>query len=420
MIPKDMALLVFDYGSQVKFAEKMAESFKVVYYFNTNVHDGFQDVKDLRLGEGVSNVIKVKEWATVIDRINIVAFTDCYEPALQQYFRDLGIPVFGSGYGSNLETDRVYLKDIMKSVGLPIGKYEVINGIDFLEYTLKEKTDVYIKGDHRGNFETTKWKNWKLSKGEIRRIRRDMGAFGANETYIIEDKLESIAEIGADLFVIDGAYPSTILSGVELKDTGYVGCFMSYSDMPKQLKKVTDAMSPIFRDLGYRGCHSNEVIIGKDMEGYLIDATCRMPQPPGDAMLNSISNYSDCLVNIASGIIPTVKPAYKYVCQLILKSDIAKLDDTPILVPDQYKKFVSVKNLFIDNEGTWYYSRRGLVMSEIGSVVGMGDTLKQAIEMAKEISESIEAEDASVDISCMDEGLSILKKLAKAGIKYFL
>lgn len=418
--PYDMVLLCFDYGSQVKFAQTMSQHFKRVYYFNPSAYDGFEDVKDVRLAEGVSGIIKVKEWASIINEVNIVAFTDCYEPQMQQYFRDLGIPVFGSGFSSQLETDRVFLKDAIKSLGLPIGSYEVINGIDFLEYTLKEKENVFLKSNHRGNMETTKWKNYKLSKGEIRRMRKDMGVFGMNETYIIEEQLQCIAEIGIDTFCIDGKYPETVLSGIEIKDCAYAGAFMNYYDLPKQLRNVTDKLSPLFESMGYRGCHSNEVIIGKDMEGYLIDLTNRIPQPPGDVMANAITNYAECVVQVARGVVPYVKYDHKYVCQFILQSEIAQIDDTPIIVPDQYKKFVSVKNLYVDPEGTWYYTRRGQKMAQIGSVCGYGDTLQQAIDMATEISESIEAEDAHVELSAIKGGLDSLKKLAKAGIKYFM
>jgi hypothetical protein len=420
MNPSTMTMLVWDYGSQVKFAQKMAETFQRVYYYNPSVHDGFEEVRDVEIGSGVDPVIKIKSWASVIKDIDIVAFTDCYEPEVQNYFMDLDIPVFGSRNSSLLETDRVYLKQAMEGLGLPMGNYDIADGVDYLEVLLREKEDVFIKSNHRGNHETTHWKNYRLSKGEIRRMKKDMGIFSGNERYIIEEKIDGIAEIGIDTFCIDGRYPSNVLTGIEVKDLGYVGCFMSYGDLPKQLRNVTEKMSPLFADLGYRGAHSNEVIIGKDREGYLIDLTQRLPQPPGDAMANAITNYAECVAMVANGIVPIVRNEYKYVCQFILKSDIAEIDDTPIIVPDQYKKFVSVKNLWVDPEGTWYYCRRGMKMNEIGSVCGYGDTLKQAIDMATEIANSIECEDACCDLGSINSGLESLKDIAKAGIKYFL
>ena len=420
MEPSRMTLLIFDYGQQTKMAQAMASKFEVVYYFNPNVLDGFQDVRDVEIGKGITNVIKVTEWASIIDTVDLICFTDCYEPELQAYFRNQGIPVFGSGHSSLLETDRVYLKNVMETVGLPVGPYEIVNGIDYLEYVLRDKENVFIKNNHRQNFETTKWKNWRLSKGELKRMRNEVGIFGNKETYIVEDELESIIEFGIDTFVVDGMYPDTVSTGVELKDLGYINCLMNYNELPKQLKSVTDKMSPIFADLGYRGFHSNEVILGHDMQGYLLDGTCRLGQPPNDLLVNLISNYDECIVQVANGFVPLVKSDYKYGCQLILKSEMAKQDDTPIVVPEQYKKYVSIKNLFIDPEGTWYYARRGLAMAEIGSVCGVGSTLKQAIEMATEIANSIEAEDANVELSCIDKGMESLKKLNKAGIKYFM
>lgn len=789
---KEITLLFYDYGSYIEVAKKFTESFACVYYFNPNVHDGFQDKRDVTIGEGIVDVIKVKEWASVIDMVDMVFFSDCYEADLQSYFRNCGKLVFGSGQSSILELDRGYSKQVLEEVGLPIGPYQIVRGVNELESTLREKENVYIKSNHRGNHETTKWKNYALSKGEIRRMRKDMSIFGDDEIYILEDQLDCVAEIGSDSFCIEGQYPSTIVAGIEVKDcyddqtevltdsgwklfkdlnrtemvltlnisntrhmkseyqrpihytekeyngeliyiekdsvslcvtpghnimvqdgvqnefaeevewggkiekTGFINrkfkrgkrilrlqkikdvvdrkkrfsllqpkakfciqdkrgnsrikiggvsytkiqmasllglylsegsvsnnyitisqykyinefkiildklpvrfnkinvgfglydkelsnylsqfgkafekyvpqwlkdssynvinsfldayclgdgsfiksykkirkdnptslaypdgykpminrrfytssskmaddiqellvkignvavshtdrsyynktdncdylmysvyeklvnrknyifpediqyvpysgkvycvtvpnsiimvrrngksmwcgncaylCkFMPYSELPKQVKMVMDRLSPKFEELGYRGWFSNEIIIAEDMKGYMLDFTCRMPQPPTTLLINNITNFAECAVNVASGIVPRLECKYRYGCQFILHSDMAQNDDTPLIVPKEYQSYVSLKNLYIDEEGTWYYARRGVKMREIGSVIGLGDTLKQAIDMARMIANSIQAEDAHIDDSSIDKGLESLKKLSNRGIRF--
>lgn len=418
MNPKEITLLFYDYGSYIEVAKKFTESFACVYYFNPNVHDGFQDKRDVTIGEGILDVIKVKEWASVIDMIDMVFFSDCYEADLQSYFRNCGKLVFGSGQSSILELDRGYSKQVLEEVGLPIGPYQIVRGVNELESTLREKENVYIKSNHRGNHETTKWKNYTLSKGEIRRMRKDMSIFGDDELYILEDQLDCVAEIGSDSFCIEGQYPSTIVAGIEVKDCAYLCKFMPYSELPKQVKMVMDRLSPKFEELGYRGWFSNEIIIAEDMKGYMLDFTCRMPQPPTTLLINNITNFAECAVNVASGIVPRLECKYRYGCQFILHSDMAQNDDTPLIVPKEYQSYVSLKNLYIDEEGTWYYARRGVKMREIGSVIGLGDTLKQAIDMARMIAKSIQAEDAHIDDSSIDKGLESLKNLSNHGIRF--
>lgn len=409
-----------DYGSYLPLASRLSRSdgFGILYYWTPVVHNGYPDHRPKDIGRNVDGVIKVSEWASVINEVDIVVFPDVYEPALQTYFSSIGKAVFGSKYACELEYNRVKLKEIMADLGLPVNPYESAVGVDQLDAMLKEKTDVYVKNSLRGDMESWHHTNYALSKGELQRMRSHLGAYQNQETYLVESPIDSIAEIGTDTFCINGEYPFDTLTGIELKDVGYYGQIMPYRRLPKQLKDVTDKFSKIFSALNYCGAHSNEVMISKDKDGYCVDLTNRMPQPPSDLMMEIYTNYPEIIWNVANGIVPTLEYKYKHGVQFIIKSEMAKTEASPLIVPDEYKNFVKIKNLTIDDDGTWYYTPLSIEMCEIGSVVGFGNSLGEAVKMAKKIAESIQGFDIKINTDCIEDAQKQMMNLNKNGIRY--
>lgn len=419
---KNKNCLVFDYGSYISLAVRLgreSDGFGKVFYYVPLVHNGFPTHKPYDIGRNVEGITKVDEWASVIDDVDLVCFPDVFEPALQTYFKKIGKAVFGSKYAGELEYDRVLLKHKIEELGLPINDYWVAKGVDELDSILKQEKDVYVKSSLRGDSETWNSTNYLLSRGELDRMRHDLGVYQTEETYIIESKIKSLAEIGIDTFCINGDYPIDALSGIEIKDTGYYGQIVKYNSLPQQLKKVTDKFSNIFRELKYCSFHSNEVIIGEDKKGYLLDLTQRMPSPPGDIMSEIYTNFPEIVWMVGNGLIPTLEYKYTHGVELVIKSDLAKTDASPIIVPDEYKNFVKIKNLTIDDDGVWYYSPlEGNDMREIGSVIGLGNTMREAVNMAKKIADSLEGLDIEINTDCIDKVKEQINRLKSIGIHY--
>lgn len=413
--------LVFDYGSYVAVAQRLAEpdGFGAVYYYVPKVYNGFPDHRPYDIGRNVENITVVDEWAEVIHDVDIVVFCDAHEPALQEYFVSIGKRVFGSKYACKLETDRKFLKETIASVGLPVNEYEVAYGLDALEGILQQRENVYVKSSLRGDMETWHHENWILSKGEIQRMRKNLGVYANRETYIVESPIESLAEIGIDSFVINGEVPELVLTGIELKDTGYVGKIVPYDTLPKQLKLVSEKLAPIFSSMEYRGAHSNEVIVSGDKKGYLLDLTNRQPNPPTDLYLKLYTNFPQMVWDVAGSFIPKIEYEYPWGVQFIIKSDLATTEPSPIIVPDAYRDNVKLKNCTIAEDGAWYYTPLGIEMKEIGSVIGWGKTMKQAVKMAQEAAEAIKGFDIKINTDCIGLAEEQLERLEKAGIRLF-
>lgn len=412
-------ILVYDYRNSISVAQRLARDFGVVYYFCPYVTNGFPEHTPFDVGRNVPNIIKVKEWASVYDEIDMVYFTDSMEPHLQNLMRNQGKAVFGSVFAEVLEHDRVYLKETLKSLGLPVGGYSVANGLDELEQILMNMKHGYVKNSLRGNGETWEHKDWRLSKRQLKKMRYEMGLYENIGKYLVEHHLDALIEFGYDGFFDGKEYVPISLCGVERKDKCFLGKFIRYQMLPEAIRLVNDALAPIFSDMGYRGHYSNEIILTKDKRGFLLDNSNRFPSPPGDLMLEAYTNYSEIVWEIANGRMPVIEHEYEWGAQLIIKSDIAEDDPSPIIVPEEYKNNVKIKNLSIDDDGTWYFVPSvGLNMKEIGSIVFTSDTRDGAIKGAEEIAEAIQGFDTYVDTDSLHDAKKSLDKLSKSGVSF--
>lgn len=417
---KDKSVLVYDYFNYVEVAIRLSRDFGTVYYYCPYVLDSYPDHIPEDIARNVPGIIKVKEWASVVMEVDMVYFTYSHEPYLQDFIRNVLVkPVFGSVFANRLEHDRSFIKETLKQLGLPVGLYSEAKGLDQLEEILKNSNGKrYVKSSLRGDMETWEHKDWRLSQREIKRLRHDMGLFEDEETYIIEHPIDGIGEIGYDGFFVNGKYTDISLCGIEIKNCCYIGRFIYYKMLPQQITSVNDALSPLFNDMGYRGHYSNEIIISKDKRGFLIDNTCRCPQPPTSLMLEAYKGYSENVWDIAHGRMPYIEYDFEWGCQLMIKSIISEDMPSPILVPDEYKQFVKISNLSIDKEGTWWYIPSETKNNDIGSVIGLGHTMDEAIKKAKEVAESIQGFDTTIKIDSIDKAKKSLDKLNKAGIPF--
>lgn len=415
---KNKTICVVDFGNQIAVAQRLAKDFGRVIYCMPSVINGYKGHKAVDIGRNVPNIIRVEEYEGYKNEIDIFCFTDIHLGETQEQLRKEGYPVFGSGRFGNLESDRLGFKEMLKELGLPVNNYDVARGINELEDKLKQVDDKYIKSSLRLDMETWKHQNYTLSKMELKEMKSDIGVYENQETYIIEEPIEAIGEIGYDGFCINGMFPTETLCGVEIKDAGYCGTFIKYKDLPKQVTESLDKMSPILRAGNYMGAISTEVRVDKNKVGYFTDVTMRFPEPPTSLMLEIYTNFSEIVWEVANGIVPNVQYKYKWGVELILKSESAKSKPIAIQFPEIYKDFIKIKNLVIDDDGTYYYSFNDVPMAEVGACIGLGNTLKEAIDMAKKISESIKGFDLKINVDSMEDAQKEIDDLRKNNIKF--
>lgn len=415
---KDKTACVIDFGNYIKLAQRISKDFGRVLYYCPFVINGFPEHNPVDIGRGVDGIEKITDWEDYFYEIDIFIFPDLYFSGLQSFLKSQGKLVFGSGKGQIMETDRGWMKNLQKELGLPLNEYEEVEGLYELEEKLKVVEDRYIKSSLRGDSETFHHTNYILSKEELKGMKHRMGIFDKKEKYIIESPIESICELGIDTMTTGGRYLEESLTGIELKDVGYYGRMVKYENLPIQLKSVTDKLSPVFDSYDYRGPYSNEVRIDKNKIGYLIDQTCRFPSPPTSLMLLMYENFSEIIWEISMGRIPKVEYKNEHGVQFIIKSDLAKNEPVAIQFPIEKLDNIDIKNLVVDDDGTYYYTPNGIEMSEIGSVSATGKTMEEAVKNATDIAKSVSGFDIKINTDCIKDAMGQIENLKKHGINY--
>jgi hypothetical protein len=155
MSVKNSTCLVWDSGQFVALAERLARDFGKVYYFCTDGNSCRKMTKAL-IGTGLDGVEVLQDSPFEVDpdSIDCYVFTDVVNGFEAEELRNQGRNVWGAGIGTQMEEDREGFKKEMEKVGLPVGPYQVIKGLDNLRLYLKEHKNVYVKiSKFRGCFD---------------------------------------------------------------------------------------------------------------------------------------------------------------------------------------------------------------------------------------------------------------------------
>lgn len=416
---KDKTILVWDFGAFAYVAERLAKSYgKVLYYCPYD--ESFPQYNKFVIGKGLENVQKVESFWPYFNEIDIWYFSDLYQGQFQQWLKSNGKLVFGSGMGSEMELYRDNMKRLQKDLGLELNDYEVIEGLDNLREYLKTNDDKYIKSNLlRGSMETWHHENYKLSAPVLDELQHSFGIFKNAQVFIVETPIKNAIEYGYDGFCVLGEYPEKTMFGIEVKDSGYACIFTDYSKLPLPIKEVNDKLSDIFKNYDYSGWYSSEVRSFTKDKGILTDMTCRNAEPPTSLAVEMLEDYPMYVWEVANGRVPKVKSKYKYGVQIIMKSDWAKEEPQAIYFPSQYKDYIKIKNLVIQDSIHYFIPQIGTTMEEIGAVIGMGATLDEAIKQAKQIAKEVKGFLLKINGDALDEAQKEIDKLKTIGINIF-
>jgi hypothetical protein len=208
--------------------------------------------------------------------------------------------------------------------------------------------------------------------------------------------------------VIDGKYAKHAILGVEVKDKAYVGKTLTYERLPERVKDVNAKLSPTFKELGYRGFISTELRCTDDGKAYLIDPCTRLGSPPGELYGLWIDNLAEIVWEGAQGMV--IEPEYtaKYGAMCLLLSDWADNNWQHVEFPDKYRPNVKLRN-FTKIDGSWLVIPQWTGMPEIGAVVAVGNTAKEAIEQVKMIADEVKGHSIEKPCDALEDAARDLK-----------
>jgi hypothetical protein len=305
----------------------------------------------------------------------------------------------------------------LKSLGIPIGPYKVVTGLDALRGHLQEHDDQYVKiSRSRGDMETFRSKNYRLIEPRLDELEHSLGAMKKIMQFVVEDAIPDAVEIGYDGYCIDGRFPKQAMWGIEVKDKSFVMQCAPYNALPKQVRSVNEKMAGTLKNFGYRGFISSELRVTKDGIGYAIDPCARAGSPPSELYQIMVKNWSDILWEGAEGVLVEPEFVAKWGAELLLLSSWATKNWQAVEFPPSLRENVKLRQLTVI-EGKYYFVPQMSDMPEIGAVVATGNTMEAAIKECKRIAGLVEGHYVEVIDGSLDEASAEFEKLAKFGIQ---
>lgn len=413
----DKSVLVVDRGLFVSLAESLVGKFGKVGYF-AYWESGFGDGRELVLGMGLDGITREKYFEEAYHRYDLLVFPDVYDGWMVKDLRAAGNRVWGSGLGSELETLRWKTKERFKSLGLPTNEAHRVLGVNQLRSFLQEhETDGgwYVKVSLlRGLGETWHAQNYAQSKAFIDDFEAKNGALSHVIHFILEAPIPDAEEVGYDGFCVDGQFPTQSMYGWEIKDGAYIGQVSPYVDLPENVRKVNDAISPVMAELQYRNFFSTEL-----RNEFCIDPSCRHASPAGEVLVENMDNLAEVLWEGAEGHL--VDPVFKsqYGAQIIISSEWARDHWQLVEFPEEIRPFVKLYNHCRIDGGTGladyvvpqfvpHFDR----MKEIGSVVALADDPQEAVDLCKERAEQVKGFKVTCDCDALDKAYEEMQEVS--------
>lgn len=398
---KSKTALIWDNGVFTEIAVTLAKSFgRVLYYVPWT--SGMPKSNAKLIGYGVEGIERVDEPWPYFDEIDIWIFPDVYEGGLQDWLVSQGKRVWGCRSGAELEIDRPTSKEASRKLGIDIGPYKVITGLDALRAHLKKHDDQWVKiSGTRGDMETFGAKSYEKVEPRLDELEHNMGALKKIMEFTVEEGINDAVETGYDGYTIDGKFPKAAMTGVEVKDEAYLMKTVRWSELPKQVRTVNEKLAPALKRYGYRGFISTEVRCTKDGKAYLIDPCCRAGSPPNELYQVMMENMAEAIWYGAEGIVIEPEFKAKWGAEVLLISEWADQNWMHVSFPNKIREFVKLRNFCrIDSE--YYVIPQWTGCAEIGAVVALGDTPDEAIENCKKIAEQVEGHLLDKPIDALD------------------
>ena len=400
---------VVDNGLFCDVATLLAESFGRTY-LHIPVPGTSPTSSMLRVGEGLEGVEKIDSIWEHLDAIDLFVFPDLYNGPLQQYLSDQGYRVWGSRMGDVLELDRDYAKRLCRDVGLAVGPYEVVTGIEALRKTLKAHDDRYVKiSRSRGDFETFHAPTYALAEPWLDEIARKLGVLKDSKEFIVEEPIDDCVELAYDGYSVDGQFPSHAMHGVEIKDRGYIGKFEAYADMPAAVHEINEALSPVLRAYQYRNIFAVECRVQGDTP-YVTDFCTRFCNPPSQLATHMYTNIAEIVWHGAAGDLVEPVPRGAWGAQVQLVTGLHKDQWQIVDFPAKYREHVRL-SYPVHLDGRYAITPEGVGMTVVGAVVATGDTMEAAIDAVKAIAEDVKGYSLEIGVECFDSAAEEFDKL---------
>lgn len=411
-----LTTLIIDNGLFVDFGLRIAQHFAQCLYW-TPWQSAFPKSNQLLPGDGFDEMQRVKHLFDAIEKADLVIFLDVYFGDLQEKLVRDGKAVWGSRKGELLELNRMRSKKLLKEYGIQPSNAVAVHGLKALREYLKEHENVFVKiSSNRGDFETFESKRYDLSEPKLDELEHHLGAKKLIAEFVVEDAVEPAQEWGIDAFTIDGQWPVRTFSGFESKDVAFVGRVIEWEEIPEYLREPNEKLTPFFKQYQYRGFFSTELRITPERETFLIDPCCRLPSPPNEIQQMVFDNWADIIASGAKGRMVDPHTVQKYGVCAMIHSSFADQNWQSLKFPEDVRPFVKLRN-HCKIEGVDYVVPQAVGLPEVGAVIGLGNTLEEAMDHLRENAEQVEGYFLDIKTDSLDSMLETVEAGKELGIE---
>lgn len=380
-------------GTFLPIAHRMSDFFERVYYHSVS-QSPFPRASMEKIGCGYENIIRLDEFWNNLDKIDIIIFPDLYFNDWGMLLRSMGKMVWGGCESDVLENNRVLFRNELSGIGLPTAPAKMVQGMENLIKELNGVENKWVKlSYYRGEMETFRHINMKQSEVFLNQLKHEMGPLAEDMEFIIEDNIESIAEVGYDGWLVNGYPPSSLIWGLEVKDCGYIGKAAPFDQMPFEVQEIATQFTPILNKYKHTGFYSTEIRVGEDKTPYYTDICGRAGSPPSCTYMMMIDNWDQIIINGCKGVIVEPNFCAEYGVEIILKSDFCNKGFLPVEYPEEFSSNVKLKSAFVKGGKEYIvpFPQAGFAMNAFGSVVVVGNDLDEIMGKALEICGEINA-----------------------------
>lgn len=412
----DAVLTMVDSGLFTELAIRLAREFRKVRS-SVPWYAEFPTLNDRALGSGMPEI----EWVEdpyrneIFNTTDLYVFPDIFRAGEQELLERAGKPVFGSRTGDELETRRIWFRELQKELGMPVPDYEIVKGWTGLAAFLKANDEhCFIKTTSkiRGSMETHEF--WGKDQDEywLWDLRLKLGGGAEEVWFIVEQPIDSPFETGLDLISVDGQMPQTPMQGIEIKGKLMLSSAQTNSDTPRPLDDALSLLAPELKRRRYRNFLSAEFRLD-----ILTDFCARAPNPGLGCEMEMISNLGEMVYAAARGEL--VEPVFEaeYGIQVAVFHDHDKALWKQFPIDRELRRWFKLME-FCRVGDLYQIVPRPPHGEKIGWFVGIGNTIEEAADHVQDVAEQFKNYPFDVKLDALPQALEQAQEMEKQGMEF--
>jgi hypothetical protein len=376
----------------------------------------FPTVTDRWVGRGLPDV----EWIEdpyineVFDTTDLYVYPDIFYAGESQLVGRLGKPVWGSGVGDELETERLWFRQIQEELGMPVPEYDVFKGYSALYDYLKTAGHCFIKTTSkiRGSMETHEFFSIEIDYFWLEKLKADLGAPREHITFIVEQPIESKWESGIDTYSVGGRSPKTPMQGIEVKGKLILSSAQLRGQTPDRMDRDLALLAPWLAKTGY--CN----FLSAEYRGDILSDFCaRAPNPGIGVEMEMIRNLGEIVYHGAQGELVEPDFEYQYGIQAAIFHDHEEALWKSFPLPESVRRWVKLMEFcFVDR--LWNIIPRPPHGQKIGWLLGVGNTIEEASDHLHHNAEALHAYPFDIKLDALASAVAQAHAMEEEGLEF--